>query len=463
MSPAGQDKAQCFAVRRGEIKDRIDPKFVLYGGHQTLKDLPIAALGSLVVSEPEYGSAKRSVPLKSPDDVKYIRITDFGDDGIAPGHEFVTAEEIEDKYRLEEDNVLFARSGATAGKTFIYTKDIGSAIFAGYCIRFRFNPKKVLPWYVYFYTKTSRYLSWVKSMQRPAGQPNINKEEFKSFTIPVVAPTLQDKLVKGLQAARQDRDAKLADADALLNGIDDLVLAELGLPKPMADERLAFAVSLSEIVGNPINAERYKGLRIQRLLKGVLISTIADVLKDKVTPSKEAPNTEWDWIRIDDLPNMPIAVDNIRTELGANIGGSFFEVRTGDILLARLGPTLLNRKIVLCPSTKRRTVASGEFLVLRCKPGWSPEAVLWVLRTTVYRDLMYSKCRGATPSRYRLNAEDLSNLPFPNVEEPTQEKIVAYVQTAITKAKALRAEAAALWAKVLEDFENNLLAQGANL
>jgi type I restriction enzyme S subunit len=196
-------------------------------------------LAGLVVMEPEYGSAKRSVPMKSPGDVRYI--------GIPPGHEFVTAEEVEDKYLLEDGDVLFARSGATAGKTFIFTNDLGPAIFAGYCIRFRFDPKKVAPRYVYFYTKTPRYAAWVRSVQRPAGQPNINKEEFKSFTIPIVAPPLQAALVKDLQTARSARDAKLARAELLLNGIDNFVLAEMGLATPKKDGRFVFAVRLGEL------------------------------------------------------------------------------------------------------------------------------------------------------------------------------------------------------------------------
>ena len=54
------------------------------------------------------------------------------------------------------------------------------AVFAGYCIRFRFNAQ-VLPEFVYGFTKTDAYASWVAAIQRPAGQPNINKEEFKSL------------------------------------------------------------------------------------------------------------------------------------------------------------------------------------------------------------------------------------------------------------------------------------------
>ena len=145
LSPAESGKPQCFAVKRGETKDRFDPKFVIYGGHQALKGVKLISLSELVVREPDYGSGERSIPVKNPDDVKYIRITDFNDDGIVPGNEFCTVENVEDSYLLDDQDILFARSGATAGKTFIYSKEIGTSIFAGYCIRFKFDSKKVLP------------------------------------------------------------------------------------------------------------------------------------------------------------------------------------------------------------------------------------------------------------------------------------------------------------------------------
>ena len=101
--------------------------------------------------------------------------------------------------------MLFARSGATAGKTFLYRSALGPAIFAGYCIRFRFDAARILPEFVYLYTKTDRYAAWVRSIQRPSGQPNINKEEFKSFTIPVPNINEQAGLVSSFGAARDAR------------------------------------------------------------------------------------------------------------------------------------------------------------------------------------------------------------------------------------------------------------------
>jgi type I restriction enzyme M protein len=157
------------------------------------------------------------------------------------------------------------------------------------------------------------------------------------------------------------------------------------------------------------------------------------------------------------LSNNPLEVELVQTELGSQIDGSFFQVNDNDILLARLGPTIQNAKFVLCPQTQRQTVASSEFLVLRCHPDWLPEAVLAVLRTKLYRDLMYSKSRGATPSRYRLNAADFAKLPFPVISYDLQEQIAAESVRRRNEVRRLRQEAEAGWQAAKRRFEEQLL------
>lgn len=252
----------CFAIRRGEV-ERLDPKFIIQGGHQQLRGVYTATLGSLVVREPDYGAPCRAVPRQA-DEIKYIRVTDFDDFGISEGHQFVTAESAENRYILEDGDMLFARSGATAGKTFLYRRDLGPALFAGYCIRFRFDARRILPDFVYLYTKTARYVAWVRSIQRPSGQPNINKEEFKSFTVPVPGIAEQSRLVAALDAARAARREKLAQADALLSGLNGFVLDALGLTLPPTDGRTVYAVHLRDArqrFDPDYNSPRFRTLR----------------------------------------------------------------------------------------------------------------------------------------------------------------------------------------------------------
>lgn len=118
-----------------------------------------------------------------------------------------------------------------------------------------------------------------------------------------------------------------------------------------------------------------------------VMDDVFDIVEEKVNVSRYGKQV-IDWIRIDDLPNQPLDIEEIRTQPANEVEGTFFEVQEGDILVARLGPTILNQKIVMVRSLERTTIASAEFLVLRCRRGYDPEAVMAVLKTGYYRDLM---------------------------------------------------------------------------
>jgi hypothetical protein len=70
---------------------------------------------------------------------------------------------------------------------------------------------------------------------------------------------------------------------------------------------------------------------------------------------------------------------------------------------------------------------------------------------------MYARSRGATPSRFRLGANDLLGIPFPAIDETTQKKIVTAVHRRRTEARHLRAEADADWQAAKRWFEEQLL------
>jgi type I restriction enzyme M protein len=216
-----------IVINRDEILNkRIDAKFYLLGGHH-LDNEDFVTLGSLVIQEPDYGTSSRATPKVNSTDINYIRITDFGEDGIPNDHEYVTAETYDERHILNAKDIIFARSGATVGKTYFHDENANKAIFAGYCIRFRFDTNKVLPEYAYLCTKTRRYKSWVNSIQRPSGQPNINKEEFKSFTIPLPDLKKQQLLVDEMKIALEERKKIIAEAESLWQAAKDRFEAQL--------------------------------------------------------------------------------------------------------------------------------------------------------------------------------------------------------------------------------------------
>lgn len=244
LSPAVDDKLLWFAIRRGEIENRFDAKYFALRETLASTRYQLKSLGELICEEPNYGAGSRAITRTLLEQPRYIRITDFGEDGIEPGHEYVTADPIEPGCELAEGDLLFARSGATVGKTYIHEDVSEPAMFAGYCIRFRFRQSVAIPKFIYWFTKTETYARWVATIQRPAGQPNINKEEFKTVEVPLPETTEQTRLITAIEAARDVRRAKQAEADALLAGLDDYLLATLCLTPLPKDERKVFAVRL---------------------------------------------------------------------------------------------------------------------------------------------------------------------------------------------------------------------------
>lgn len=142
-------------------------------------------LKDIVLGKPLYGAGEKGVKNKS--DVRYIRITDINEDGTL-NNDFVSAEKVEEKYILKENDFLIARSGNTVGKTFLYKNKYGKCLYAGYLIKFELDINKIIPEYLLYYTKSKAYKTWISSNQRANAQPNINSEEY--LNSPIIIPDL---------------------------------------------------------------------------------------------------------------------------------------------------------------------------------------------------------------------------------------------------------------------------------
>ena len=225
------EENKCFVVRTGEIEDRIDPLYVKNIPHfRTLKaSYPLIPLGELLTAKPQYGASESAVNGDPDTDFRYIRITDLDDYGNLLDDDWQTAEEIDSKYLLEENDVLFARTGSV-GRAFVYKSIFGQSIFAGYLIRFKFDPAKVNPSFVFHYTLTKIYKLWVHSVQRTTVQANINSEEFQSLEIPLPPLEVQNRIVGEVNTRlaqvaeiRQEGDAVV---EAAKKKVEQILLAE---------------------------------------------------------------------------------------------------------------------------------------------------------------------------------------------------------------------------------------------
>ena len=157
-------------------------------------------LSDVVTEKPLYGAGEKGIKKRS--DIRYIRITDINEDGTL-NDDFVSAEKVDPKYLLEENDFLIARSGNTVGKTFLYKKEFGKCIYAGYLIKFKLNTKKIIPEYLLYYTKSNIYKQWIASNQRANAQPNINSNEFLNSLIIIPPIEEQNYIVNHLQKRKE--------------------------------------------------------------------------------------------------------------------------------------------------------------------------------------------------------------------------------------------------------------------
>jgi len=446
-------------VRRGEAQNRLDAKYFALRETVTSARYPLRALGSLVSREPDYGSVARAVPRTQSHQPRYIRITDFGEDGIEPGHEYVTADRIEPDCVLSAGDLLFARSGATVGKTYLHEDMSVPAIFGGYCIRFRLDPERALPQFVYLFTKTSMCERWIAAIQRPSGQPNINKEEFKALLLPLPPVTQQQKLVAAVNLARANRTRKLAQAEELLHGIDEFLLDEIGVHPQAADgSRVCYAIRLHESDSSRLDA-RFYAPQIRRL--EVAIREAAGVVPLESLLSARPVNgvdargfsdSGIRYLRVQNVRPYRLSFDGI-TRVPAREKTKAVITR-GDVLLTRKGTFGV---AAVVPEDAEDCMISSEVMLLRlaADSGCSPEYLTAWLNSSVAGEIFGRHSAGGIMGHLTQRVVCAFPVPVPSPEK--QRRIALGLSSRLDAASRLQAEADAEWEAAKAQLEHHLL------
>ena len=115
---------------------------------------------------------------------RYVRITDILNNSLKGNDKLSLSEESAKEFILKEGDILFARSGGTVGKSFIYRNKFGRCAFAGYLIRAQFNDIN-LSEYVFNYTNSNLYEEWKNSIFIQSTIQNIGADKYNIMPVPV--------------------------------------------------------------------------------------------------------------------------------------------------------------------------------------------------------------------------------------------------------------------------------------
>ena len=192
-----------------------------------------------------YGIAASAVPY-SPSLLTYLRITDINDDGTLNRTGLMSVDDANaTNYLLEPNDIVFARTGNSTGRTYFYDGSDGELVYAGFLIKFSLDDKKVNPRILKYYTHSKPYYDWVHSFDTGGTRGNINAKTFGNLPLVLPSRKAQDRIVEimksfddKIEVNRQINDNLLQQAQALYKSwfIDfepfndgEFVVSELGM------------------------------------------------------------------------------------------------------------------------------------------------------------------------------------------------------------------------------------------
>ncbi len=197
---------------RAEHQDEIEPATVIEG------DLPDGwtwVTAGKIAQKIHYGYTESAT--NDPIGPKFLRITDIQNNSV--NWDSVPYCRIDEgkqqQYLLKENDLVFARTGATVGKSFLIQGSIPDAVFASYLIRIVLE-KEINPKFVYTFFQSQFY--WLQIHQGKVGslQPNVNAKILSQITLPL--PPFSEQ-----QAIVSEVESRLSVADA----VEKTVTAEL--------------------------------------------------------------------------------------------------------------------------------------------------------------------------------------------------------------------------------------------
>ena len=172
----------------------------------------VKKLGEITIGKGEYGigaSATEYIEGKP----RYLRITDIGDSCRLLFNDIKGLDDADyEKYILKEGDIVFARTGNTTGKGYVYNREHGELVYAGFLIKYSIDNNIAKHNFIKYVIQSKRYWDWVNIMSTRSGQPGINSNEYSSFIVQLPPLKEQEKIASILSTV----DEQIDNVDALI-------------------------------------------------------------------------------------------------------------------------------------------------------------------------------------------------------------------------------------------------------
>ncbi len=334
-------------------------------------------------------------------------------------------EEKAKSFELSDGDILFARTGATVGKSYLVESAPKNAIYASYLIRIQYS-NLISSQYIKYFFESGYYWEQISSSSVGVGQPNVNGTSLGKLKLPLPPVAEQKRITIEAQKWISIIDELEYESEHLSDHIDatkskilDLAIHGKVTPQDPSDEP---AIELLKRI-NPAFVPAHNLHYGERLPSGWTCGLFGDLNqhRNKSEDPLASPEDEYE------LYSVPIYDTGMPEFLHGNeIGSTKQVVEKGDVLLCKINPHL-NRSWVVahyCPDLK--CIASSEWLVFRSAAILPDYARLFFI-SPAFKSLMLSNVSGVGGSLMRARASAVNSYPIwiPPINE--QNRIVQAV------------------------------------
>ena len=161
-----------------------------------MEELTTYTLEEISIGKGTYGIGAPAIPFDK-NKRTYLRITDINEDGTLNKDGLMSVEEEKaDEYLLAPNDIVFARTGNSTGRTYFYEESDGIFCYAGFLIKFTLNPNKINPRMLKYYTHSKAYYDWVHSFDTGGTRGNINAKTYGQMPVTLPSKERQDRIVE---------------------------------------------------------------------------------------------------------------------------------------------------------------------------------------------------------------------------------------------------------------------------
>lgn len=449
---------KCFVVHRDEIDGRIDPFYYkpeFRKLNRFIKTIKVKKLGD--IAKFQYGLNETA---KEKGDILYIRITDIDEYGLLKKDNlaYLNYKDKYKNYKLKKGDLLIARIG-TFGKSYYFNEDF-DAVFAGYLIRINLISNEINPKYLFYFFQTKYFWQQANMLVKGGVQPQFNANTLKHLSIPIPSLETQEHIVQIMDEAYNIKKQKEAEAQQLLDSINDYVLSEVGIKIPVLKDQMTFSVYPDDVKGGSFAPYYYqpKFKEIEKAIeKGKYeLVKLGDINeKEANKPIKLEPDKEYNYLDITSIDNKNFRIRNFQkgkiTELPNNPKKL---LKKGDVLISKVRPYLKNIAIFELDNKNKDYIATSALIILRGRMS-NPFYVLGLLSTDLFTDYLMRFVSGSTYPT--ISQEDLLNLKIPLPPLEIQNKIAEEVKKRMQKTEQLQKEAKEILEKAKQKVENIIL------